>query len=721
MQYGWREESRDFFVTENQEMSRIKRRNFIKNTTLSGAGVVLLGSNFNGFAANNNLKFLGKSPDVTFMPRRMSSWWLTLEDLQWNQKMIRDKAKRRAEGMVAANIDTAVNFGFHARFDASNYFKQLHEYFAFVKEQLHQYEIKYIEHYSCNHVTRPRNKDEFDRVHKRQRHHTLLFHDPIAAKHAQYEGHFFQDICEVDIIDGSRGYATAYQFEAFCHNNPNFLDMHKKYLERLVREVDFDGYMIDDMCDYVGLRACGCKYCRDRFKKDYGYEIPPTTDKNFWGDMTKHMLYWGNYDNPVFRSWINMKDDVIADHIQLVKNTIGAKPLFTCCSSTGPIYLNSVSLNLERSAHILDFFMLENVGLASDTIDWLWKDAEALQQKDIAEKRGSPAIALSYTIYQDGAYLGWSLARFWGVANWISTLQHRLLDEDPPDALENEDVAAPSNNWEMKHSKLDHDQSKDFTEVRLVYNYYCRINGWKDDDGKEHWDKVTNWSKSMVQHNIGYRFVRYKELEDGNLLVKEKTPLVLDGSACVSDAQFNAIKRYLSRGGTVWMALPFGTHDDKGYKRNRPLSEELLRGRYKNLVIVDSFTTADPLQNLISKKQFAPAVKQTGGDAGWALRMRHYKDGFAIHFLNYKLDATYRQEVKDIAGRPVIDKILSNVKDNQLVFEIDSDKLKLPALKLLSPEWGDKQRSVGITAIGKKQILKIDLSNTILYAVAQQG
>lgn len=360
------------------------------------------------------------------------------------------------------------------------------------------------------------------------------------------------------------------------------------------------------------------------------------------------------------------------------------------------------------------------MGVASDTIDWLWKDAEALQQKDIAEKRGSPAIALSYTIYNDGAYLGWSLARFWGVANWISSLQHRLLDEDPPDAPENEDVAAPCNNWEIKHSVMDHYQSKDFTEVRLVYNYYCRINGWKDTDEKEHWDKVTNWSKNLVRNNIGYRFVRYKELEDANLLLKEKTPLVLDGSACVSDAQFNAIKKYLSRGGLVWMALPFGTHDDKGYKRNKPLSDELLRSRFKNLVIVDSHTTGDPLQNLINKKQFTPAVKQTGGDAGWALRIRYYKDSFAIHFLNYKLGATYRQNVKDIAGRPVIDKILSEVKNNELVFELDNDKIKLPPLKLLSPEWDDKARNVSIISTGKKQIVKIDLSNTRLYAVAQQ-
>ncbi len=69
------------------------------------------------------------------------------------------------------------------------------------------------------------------------------------------------------MLDGGRGYAKQYQFETFCHNNPAFLDMHKKYLERLIKEVDFDGIEIDDMCDYAGLTTCGCKYCRDIYRK----------------------------------------------------------------------------------------------------------------------------------------------------------------------------------------------------------------------------------------------------------------------------------------------------------------------------------------------------------------------------------------------------------------------------------------------------------------------
>lgn len=44
-------------------------------------------------------------------------------------------------------------------------------------------------YYSCNHVERPRNEEEFHKLHRSHRHHVLLFHDPIAAKYVQYEEH----------------------------------------------------------------------------------------------------------------------------------------------------------------------------------------------------------------------------------------------------------------------------------------------------------------------------------------------------------------------------------------------------------------------------------------------------------------------------------------------------------------------------------------------------
>lgn len=702
------------------------RREFLKQVSLTGIAFGLSSSFPAVYAAIPesvvpglaSIKYQPNDPSITFIPRRAASWWVTIEDLQWSQKKIVDKIKRRAAAFAEAEIDTAINYGWHIRFDFSNYFGHLHGYMAQACEELHKYNIKFMDHYSCNHVERPRDETEFKKLHRGQRHHVLLFHDAIAAEHAQYEGHFFKDICEVDLRDGSRGYSRQYQMETFCHNNPGFLDMHAKYLQRLIKEVPIDGIEVDDMCNYAGLTTCGCKYCRERFKKDYGHEIPAYGDKSFWGNTSKPMLQWGNYENPVFRDWLRMKTDAIVDHVKLVKSVVGNMPLMSCCSSTGPITLNAISLDLEKMAPHLDFFMLENVGTNIKSVDWVKMDAEAMNQKDIADKRGNaPAMALSYTIYEKGGYFGWALSRYWGVANWSSTHNQRL-EEDPEDAMEMEDVISPSNKWEVKNSNLDYRNGEDLVEVRVVNNKLCKDNGWRDDNGIEHWSRAKAWSAHMVKNNVGYRFVRYEELADTNAIIKEKTPLVLDGVGCVSEAQFKAIETYLSKGGKVWLSLPFGTHDEKGFKRNVPLSNQLISGKYKNLLVIESAVKADQLNMLITTRKFKPVIKQISGDPRWATRIRIHKNKPVIHFMNTALVGVPHPTIKDNSGINILKDIESQIKNNDLKYEIDSDKLMLSGLKVLSPELGEDKRPVILKNEKDKTTMNINLDNVTVYAVA---
>lgn len=709
------------------------RRNFVKQSAISaiGLGVVnnvplfgqtpLSKDSNNGQIENQGSPVSGlPSPfSLPASPTRAASWWCTIEDLLWSQKKITDKIKRRAAAFADAKIDTAINFGFHFRFNFANYFGQLNGYYANVCEELQKYDIKFIDHYSCNLIARPRGEAEFKKIHRGQRHVVLLFHDEKAAENAQYEGHKFNDICEVDVRDGSRGYSPRYQTELFCHNNPAFLDMHEKYLLRLLKEVPFDAIEVDDMVEYGALSTCGCPYCRNRFKRDYGHEIPPFGEKSFWGDTTKSFTEWGNYENPVFRDWLRMKTDSIVDHVKMVKRIIGDKPLMTCVSSSGPIFLNSYSLNLERLAPHLDMFMLENVGTNIKSVNWTRMDAEAMLQKDVAIKRGNaPALALSYTIYGKGGYLGWSLSRFWGVGNWSSTLNGRL-EEDPADAMEMEDIIGPCNNWEVKNSNLNYLEGKDLTEVRLASSILCRENGWRGADGLEQWDKVSAWTTNLIAKNITYRFVRSEELSDAKALIQENTPLILDSLGCVSDKQFSAVKTYLAKGGTAWLALPFGTHDEKGFKRNIPLSQELLKHHYKNLFVIETSTASDSVEKLMQKGIFKPVIKQISGDKGWAVRIRIHENKPVFHFMNTAITAVAHPTLKDIPGVPILLDMKSKIQDNNLIFELDTSRISLPQLVLMSPELKDA-RKVSVSQVKKGvAAMSVNLEGVNTYAVVQ--
>ncbi len=649
-------------------------------------------------------------------PIRAASWWTEVGDLLWPDIEVQKRVRAKARAMYEAGIDTCVNFGLHTRFDFSDYFNSYHGYLNLVCQELHQYGIKFIDHYSCNLVERPKNEQELALLHKNHRHHVLLHKDFQAAENASYEGHRFQDICEVDLRDGGRGYSTSYQGELFCHNNPAFLDMHQKYLKRLMAEVNFDAVEVDDMCTYAYFADCGCEYCRERFRRDYGHEIPTLDDKDFWGDTSKHPMHWGNYNNPAFRDYVRMRTDGIREHIGMIKECVAPKPLLTCCSSTGPLYLNSLALDLEKSEDQLDLVMLENCGITCNAVNWVKNDAEAMQQKDIAEKMGhAPAIALSYTVYEDGAYLGWALARFWGAANWSSTLPGRLM-EIPDDQKTTEALVGPFNVWEKQHSPLVPLDCKDILNVRIVSNRYNRENGIMKNE-RDVWSRILEWTDGFVRHNLSYRFVRYRELADADALKAEKTPLVMDCNACVSDAQHAAVKEYLKAGGKLIVALPYGTKDEKGFDRPVSLSQELISGNYPGLAVVNG---AEEIPALIEKGILVPAVKIIKGDKRRVCRARITDGRLMVHIINTNLTAVAHEWVTTVGDVPVMKNILCDCDDDEFVFEVTGENL--PALrdcKLKSPELGNAHREIQVEKIKDGWRLTFCIKDIKIYAVAE--
>jgi hypothetical protein len=413
-----------------------------------------------------------------------------------------------------------------------------------------------------------------------------------------------------------------------------------------------------------------------------------------------------------------MKTDSVADHVAMVKRTIGDKPLMTCCSSSGPILLNGVSLDLEKMAGSLDLLMLENCGINVGTVEWARMDTEALNQKDIAETMGhAPAMAISYTIYPKGGYLGWGLSRFWGVANWASTLSGRL-EEEPEDAPETHEIIGPEYRWETAHSDLDPRDGRDVVEVRLASSRFCRENGWRDAEGREQWERVRGWSLRFVERNVGYRILRAGELADADALCAADTPLLLDGLGCVSDAQCAAIRGYLSRGGRAWLGLPFGTHDQKGFPRARPLSEELLSEKHPGLVLMEPGTEAR-LPDLL-----VPVIRQTAGDPRWAARLRIHPRGAVLHLMSRAMTAVPHPTLRDMGGKAILADIRSDSRDDRLEFELDFRRIGRPwrSAVAVSPELGESGRAVALHPLSDGRLkARVDLSGVAVYAAVQEA
>lgn len=670
---------------------------------------------------------------IPFYPKRTASWWSRLEDLQWPEKRARDMVRRRADAFAAADVDTVIQFGFHFRFDFAPYFGAMNGLFADICETLHERGIRFIDHYSCNLVARPNSESERLSYHTHQRHHVDLYWDQMAAETASYAGYRYHDLCEVDLVTGGRAYTPIYQAEMFCHNNPNFRAMHAEYLKRLVVEVPFDGAQTDDMCIYNFFRSCGCKYCRERFQREYGHELPPLTDESFWGKTSGELdlysgtpgdpLTWGNYENPAFRDWVRMRYESIADHLRMVRSVIGPeKVLMTCCSSSAPQVLNALALSYEGNIDICDWVVLENCGLSAKTVNSAAIEPVAILQKSIAyTKPEGPAatVACSYTIYDDGAYLGWALARFWGVTNWICGFTTGLID-DPGDTKEEAELIAPYNNWERKHEAPG--LATDVVDVKVAFLRANRDCGWRDENDVEYWEHVQRWALALISRNVGYRFMISKELEDSAACLKDSSPVVFDSCACVSDAEYANVKSILSNGGQVWIVAPFGTRTERGDLRETVLLDELKAGGYgDSLLVLDGEWKPEVLDTLIERGRCVPSITVLGENRSWRVRLRETERGYDIHLLNQDLEGIEHPTLTDRWGNEkVLQTIRSTASTKPLMLEVRLPGLGLDDLassEFLSPELDDPRPLTSIHESAGKFSLEIDMKDIRMYGV----
>jgi hypothetical protein len=117
---------------------------------------------------------------------------------------------------------------------------------------------------------------------------------------------------------------------------------------------------------------------------------------------------------------------------------------------------------------------------------------------------------------------------------------------------------------------------------------------------------------------------------------------------------------------------------------------------------------------------FHPVLKQLSGDGRWAARIRFYKGKTVIHFLSRGLVAVPHATIKDRNGIPILKDIETAIKDNNLAFEINIQRIPLNTMSIMSPELDDNKRNVIIHNLrpGYARI-DINLEGIEIYAVAQ--
>ena len=258
--------------------------------------------------------------------KKMVSWWFGWDDLRWPDPAIDDKWLRRADTYRNIGVNAVTTFGVHFRWDWLNFFDRYHAMLRRVTEICHERGIAVVDHHS-NQLTH-HIRSEADRLHivTYQDHHLPLFPDSWANQ--VINGKRLEEWRMVSVKDGQPVFLNSYKAEAFCPNHPDYREECFKYLNKLVQDTGVDGVMSDDTAFHPDIYSCGCVYCRERFRKLTGEDIPVPGQTEFWN----------NSGNPLFRAYIQMRYDSVNDFYRDIRHVLPHEiALWGCsCSDSHP-------------------------------------------------------------------------------------------------------------------------------------------------------------------------------------------------------------------------------------------------------------------------------------------------------------------------------------------------------------------------------------------------
>ncbi len=504
---------------------------------------------------------------MTNMHYRTISWWMTWEDLDFPNTSIERKIRARAKAAHEAGVEMVILFGFHFRWDFVCCFETVNALIRFITDCCHEYGIKVLDHHSCTLAHRPRDWNGRVDTFIRNHHHVPFTPDREVYEYLQYNGTRLASWRERRVDDGTPVFLTAYQCELYCTNNPDFVAAYCSYVARLFRETGIDGVMSDDIGRYAHWAACGCDHCRSSFRQLTGKTLPPAHDQSFWG----------NYDNPDFRAWVDFREQVPVNFLHAVRNAIPRDALLTsCCSGSVSKIHDACVIDIALWARELNTLMLEMCGSLTDDNGMAARAADVLLEHQLGRSHGKGVLGLGYAYYPDEAFLVWSFDRFLNNDIWISSHKTRLgIGYDEQKLLPDEpEMVKEAFLYEKAHQELF--EVEDITRVGLYLNTASRsFNG----------DAAEDYSAGIIRlakdtYNASLPFTMQAEVP-----APDEIPfLVVADAGCLSDAELVELDEYRKNGGTLILTGPCGLRDQLGNDRaDTPLAKYGITQRFPKL------------------------------------------------------------------------------------------------------------------------------------------
>jgi len=345
-------------------------------------------------------------------------------------------------------------------------------------------------------------------------------------------------------INGQTGEPVSpYNAHAHCFNNPDYVRDYLEYLES-VYAAGVDGIMTDDV-QYFGLgMACSCKVCREKFREQSGFELPPDGDSEAWARWT------GNMCNPGFIEWIRFRHETVLNfHRQVVAHyrKLGLKPLRPNYSSGG---LGGPSLTAYAMDDLpeLDVIFQECCYSSINRYGFLSYLDEQQHRSLLGRKRNIPHMMMFYADDQNKLTFVWGVARLAGA----------MLTNTPEGGNAPDETSLRQ--FEMRYA----DKLFGLAPVAEVGFIDSRENAQFGPGGSV--SRLRVWMQSCRLHNIQHLLVDIKDPSSWQLPV-----LVLNEVGLMRDQEIADLTGWMHSGGTLIVSGQCGVVDEKF--KQRPLNE----------------------------------------------------------------------------------------------------------------------------------------------------
>ena len=334
----------------------------------------------------------------------------------------------------------------------------------------------------------------------------------------------------------------------FCPNNPGFQQWYYDWFEDYARATGIDGSMLDEVT-FFERSYCGCPYCRAKFKRETGQDLPCVDDGSIFFDKTNPL--WVTWEKFRIRSTTDFFKG-IRDIFDRVNPQASMLTYTTHYGFTSDYGSRRFGGDIVDRARYLDFLgteiMSRNVFDCYRAVNAYRKTKNALMYHFNA-----PVYGLVYHLNDPHmAYFGWALHHMNRQVTWIAT-------------IEGEDMTRYIR-WQ---DKMDVKNARALAEIAVVFSRTC----CNYNRSTNHKSDVLGCCEMLSDAHLQYDVILDLDLA-AQTLARYRL-VVLPSVECLSAGQVGALEEYVRSGGGLLVTCASSQCDENGTILDAPALSDL--------------------------------------------------------------------------------------------------------------------------------------------------